>query len=101
VSAPELYGLCGAVLVGVGLYGMIASTSTLRRLIGFNVVGSGIFLVFGSLTSRHPTMATDPVPQAMIITGIVVALAGTAFALALISRMTEAGGDGDLASHDR
>jgi multicomponent Na+:H+ antiporter subunit C len=88
VNAPVLFGLCGAVLVGIGLYGMIALSSRVRRIVGFNVVGSGIFLVFGSLSARHPTLATDPVPQAMIITGIVVALAGTAFGLALAARLS-------------
>ncbi|MDQ4061573.1 MAG: NADH-quinone oxidoreductase subunit K [Pseudomonadota bacterium] len=84
-----LYGLCGAALVGVGLYGLITGFHLIRLVLGFNVLGSGIFLLFGSLAARHPSLSVDPVPQAMIITGIVVALAGSATALALISRMHE------------
>jgi multicomponent Na+:H+ antiporter subunit C len=96
MTGPDLYGLAGAVLVGVGLWTMIAPRAALRRVLGFNVVGSGIFLLFGGLTARHESLATDPVPQAMIITGIVVALAATAFALALAGRLhDEGGGDGD------
>ncbi|NEW86955.1 hypothetical protein DU475_06720 [Rhodopseudomonas sp. WA056] len=87
MTAPALYGLCGAALVGIGLYGLLAGASALRRILGFNVVGSGIFLYFGSLAARHPTLAVDPVPQAMIITGIVVALAGTALAVAIAIRL--------------
>jgi multicomponent Na+:H+ antiporter subunit C len=83
MTAAEIYGLCGAALVGTGLYGLVAAENLLRRILGFNLVGSGIFLLFGSLTARNPQLATDPVPQAMIITGIVVALAGTAFAVML------------------
>lgn len=96
LHGPILYGLCGAALVGIGLYGLIARAHLLRRLLGFNVVGSGIFLLFGSLTARHPTLAVDPVPQAMIITGIVVALAGTALGLALAGRLHEETGQAHL-----
>ncbi|WP_322516082.1 cation:proton antiporter subunit C [Rhodopseudomonas palustris] len=87
MTAPVLYGLCGAALVGIGLYGLVAGADLLRRILGFNVVGSGVFLYFGSLAARHPTLAVDPVPQAMIITGIVVALAGTALAVAIAIRL--------------
>jgi multicomponent Na+:H+ antiporter subunit C len=89
MTSPILYGLCGAALVAISLYGLIARAHLLRRILGFNVVGSGIFLLFGSLTARHPTSGVDPVPQAMIITGIVVALAGTALAVALAARLHE------------
>lgn len=89
MTSPILYGLCGAALAGIGLYGLVAGTHLLRRIVGFNVAGSGIFLLFGSLAARHPGLGVDPVPQAMIITGIVVALAGTALALVLAARIRE------------
>ena len=90
--SATLYGLCGAALVGLGLYGLIASSHLIRLVLGFNILGSGIFLLFGSLTARHPSLAVDPVPQAMVITGIVVALAGSALALALTGRLYEESG---------
>jgi multicomponent Na+:H+ antiporter subunit C len=89
MTSAVLYGLCGAALVAIGLYGLVARAHLLRRILGFNLVGSGIFLLFGSLTARHPTASVDPVPQAMIITGIVVALAATALAVALAARLHE------------
>jgi len=83
-----LYALCGAALAAIGLYGLLAGPQLLRRILGFNVMGSGIFLLFGSLAARSGTGAQpDPVPQAMVITGIVVALAATALALALAGRL--------------
>jgi multicomponent Na+:H+ antiporter subunit C len=39
------------------------------------VLGSGVFLMFGAMAYRDPGPVADPVPQAMVITGIVVALA--------------------------
>lgn len=77
-----VFGVCGAALVAIGLYGLLAGPELLRRILGFNAMGSGIFLLFGGLAARGGG-APDPVPQAMVITGIVVALAGTALALAL------------------
>jgi multicomponent Na+:H+ antiporter subunit C len=83
-----LYALCGAVLACIRLYGLLAGPQLLRRILGFNVMGSGIFLLFGSLAAQSGAAAhPDPVPQAMVITGIVVALAATALALALAGRL--------------
>ena len=48
-------------------------------------MGSGAFLVFVGLAQRDG--AVDPVPQAMVLTGIVVAVAATALALALARRL--------------
>lgn len=84
MSASLLYGLCGAALIGLGLHGFIAHHRLIRRVLAFNVIGSGIFLLFGAAAYRDPLAGSDPVPQAMIITGIVVAFSATALALALI-----------------
>lgn len=78
-----IYALCGAALIGIGLYGFIAGAHVLRRILAFNIIGSGIFLMFGALGSRGGQPGVDPVPQALIITGIVVALSLTAVAIAL------------------
>ncbi|WP_349367706.1 NADH-quinone oxidoreductase subunit K [Salinarimonas sp.] len=80
-----LYALVGAALVGLGLYGLVARRHPLRRLVGFNVMGSGLFIVFGA-TGTAPGLAPDPVPQALIITGIVVAFSATALITALAGR---------------
>ncbi|WP_127145508.1 NADH-quinone oxidoreductase subunit K [Pelagibacterium montanilacus] len=84
IASWLVYGCCGAVLVGLGLFGFMRPTTTLRRVLAFNIVGSGIFLLFGATGYRVPSTGADPVPQALIITGIVVALAATALAVALM-----------------
>jgi multicomponent Na+:H+ antiporter subunit C len=93
MSAPTLYGLCAAALVGIGLFGLILHPAPLRKVIAFNLVGFGTFLFFGVAARRGAGggFAGDPVPQALVITGIVVAFAATAVAVALIVRMAEAG----------
>lgn len=93
MSTAELYGLCGAALVSIGAYGLIVRVHLLRRILGFNLVGSGVFLLFGSLASRGAGGTPDPVPQAMVITGIVVALAATALAVSLAGRLHDLSGE--------
>lgn len=87
IASATLFGLAGAALIGLGLYGFLAHAHLLRRLLSFNVVGSGVFLMFGAAAWRNPMLGADAVPQALIITGIVVKLAGTALAVALLVRL--------------
>jgi len=99
MNAATLAGLTGAILVGVGVYGFIIHSEPLRRILAFNVLGSGIFLLFGIIARRGAVaaIAADPVPQALVITGIVVAFAATALAVALLVRLS--GEDGHQAPH--
>jgi multicomponent Na+:H+ antiporter subunit C len=91
VSAATLAGLVGAALVGLGLYGLIINPQPLRKILAFNVIGSGVFLLFGIIARRGATagFGGDPVPQAMVITGIVVAFAASSIAIALVLRLFE------------
>jgi multicomponent Na+:H+ antiporter subunit C len=83
MSGLTLYGLTGAALIGMGFYGFIVSRHLLRRIVAFNLIGSGLFLFFGATAARG-SGAMDPVPQALIITGIVVALSASALAVGLV-----------------
>jgi multicomponent Na+:H+ antiporter subunit C len=94
--SATLYGLLGAALVGIGLYGLLARAEPLLRVLAFNLLGGGVFLVFGAVARRGAGagLAADPVPQAIILTGIVVAFAATTLAVALVLRLAAAK-DGD------
>jgi multicomponent Na+:H+ antiporter subunit C len=100
MNAATLFGSGGAVLVGIGLYGLITNPDPLRKILAFNLLGSGVFLVFGVIARRVATagLGGDPVPQAMVITAIVVAFAATALAIALVLRLWEATGHSTLDS---
>jgi multicomponent Na+:H+ antiporter subunit C len=89
MSAATLYGLCAGVLIGLGLYGLIVQQQALRRILAFNLIGGGVFLLFGVVARRGAAagLGADPVPQALVITGIVVAFAATALAVALLLRL--------------
>ena len=58
------------------------------------MVGSGVFLLFGAIAHRGARrgLGGDPVPQALLITGIVVAFSATALAVALLLRLYDATG---------
>jgi multicomponent Na+:H+ antiporter subunit C len=90
VNPTTLFGLCGAVLVGIGLYGLLTDPRLLRKIIAFNLIGSGVFLLFGVVARRGAAagLGGDPVPQALVITGIVVAFSATALAVALLLRLS-------------
>ena len=96
MNAPTLYGLCAAMLVGFGLYGLIVNPQPLRKVLAFNLIGNGIFLVCAVIARRGAGagLGGDPVPQALLITAIVVAFAASALAVALMLRLyTETGAD--------
>jgi len=94
MSPSVLAGLTGAVLIGLGLYGLVLHPHPLRKLLAFNLIGSGVFLVFGIVARRGAAAGFrfDPIPQAMVITGIVVAFAASALAVTLILRLSEESG---------
>lgn len=112
MSAASLYALCAAVLIGLGLYGLLVHPQPLRKILAFNVVGSGVFLLFGAIARRGAGagFGGDPVPQALLITGIVVAFSATALAVAVLLRLADETGspslnapapsDADAPSHD-
>jgi multicomponent Na+:H+ antiporter subunit C len=91
MSAATLFGLCASALMGLGLYGLIVHPQPLRKILAFNLLGSGVFLFFGVVARRGADagLGGDPVPQAMVITGIVVAFSATAMAVALLLRLFE------------
>ena len=87
MSLGLFYAMLGALLFALALAGLILQAHLLGKVIAFNVMGSGIFLVLVGLAQRDGV--PDPVPQAMVLTGIVVAVAATALALALVRRLVD------------
>ena len=98
MTGATIFGLCGAALVGLGLFGLVVQPQPLRKILAFNVLGGGVFLVFGAVARRGAAsgFAGDPVPQALIITAIIVAFAATALAVGLLLRLHEETGRASL-----
>lgn len=81
-----LYALAGIGLFVLGLHALVVHAHLLRKILAVNIMGSGVFLVLVALAGRSET-ASDPVPHAMVITGIVVTVSATALALALMLKL--------------
>ena len=47
MNSVTLAGLGGCALIGLGLYGLVTHPHLLRKIVAFNVMGGGVFLLFG------------------------------------------------------
>lgn len=95
MSPNLLLVLAIGVLFTTGVY-LLLERSLTRVLIGFILLGNGanlLFLVAGGRAGGAPLIGetdpadmSDPLPQAMVLTAIVITLALTAFVLAMAYR---------------
>jgi multicomponent Na+:H+ antiporter subunit C len=83
MSESMLFSTLAVLLFGFGLWRYLASEDPFRNVLSLNVMSSGVFLFLVSIAYRRDG-PPDPVPHAMVLTGIVVAVSATALALILI-----------------
>jgi multicomponent Na+:H+ antiporter subunit C len=83
MSGLQMYMLLGASIFLLGLHGLLILADPIRRLIAVNLMGVGTFLIMVTLARRSDP--ADPVLHALVVTGLVVAISATAFALRLIT----------------
>ncbi len=86
----HLYSLAGLFLFAMGLFSLIACSHPLRKILAINIMATGVFLILVA-TAYRPLASgeIDPVPHAMVLTGIVVSVSVTALALILACRVQE------------
>lgn len=82
----------GLALFFIGIYGIMARRNILKTIISLGIIQAGVILFFLSLRfeeGQKPPIGTgpgafvDPVPQALMITTIVIGVAVTAVALTM------------------
>ncbi|MGI9304729.1 MAG: cation:proton antiporter subunit C [Gammaproteobacteria bacterium] len=88
------------VLMMAGFYIVIASANLVKKVIGLNIFQTSVFVLFISIGKVNggtaPILAdgieiySNPLPHVLILTAIVVGVATTALALALVVRIREA-----------
>lgn len=88
MNVLSVYAAAGILLFFIGLYALLFRRQLLSKILAANIMGSGVFLVFIGLAGQS-ARSTDPVPQAMVLTGIIVTLCFTAAAIALAVRLKE------------
>ncbi len=90
------------VLFLVGLYGVLVKRNLVKILIGLSIIEYAVNLLFaligyrqgGAAPIRTPGLAADtvfvdPIPQALVLTAIVIGLATTALLAAVAVRIYE------------
>lgn len=98
--------LTAAGLLGCGVY-LVLERSLSRVLVGLVMIGNGVsiaFMVASGPPGRAPIVGedggttgfSDPLPQAMVLTAIVITLATTAFVLAMAYRSWQLNGHDDV-----
>ncbi len=92
----QIYLTASAVLFTTGLAGVFMARHFFRRIVATKIMGAGVFLSLVSFAERDALEFADPVPHAMVITGIVVAVSAAAFALALARRIHQLTGEHDF-----
>jgi multicomponent Na+:H+ antiporter subunit C len=95
MSHGLLFACAGLGLLATGLWALVLRRHLLRKVLAINIMGSGVFLVLVG-TGQMGAGDTDAVPQAMVITGIVVTISATALALSLVLRIANKTGKAEL-----
>jgi len=87
----------------IGLYGVMSKNNLIKKIMGLTIMNGSIVLFFISIGYREAglapilekgttgdiptTILVDPLPQALMLTAIVIGISITALALALIVRI--------------
>ncbi|MCC5867680.1 MAG: NADH-quinone oxidoreductase subunit K [Gammaproteobacteria bacterium] len=95
MSQPALFVLIAAAVFAIGVYGLLSRPQLVRRILALNLMGNGVFLLLVAFARRNPE-TIDPVPHAMVLTGIVIAVSATAFALAIVRHLYRQTGEVSL-----
>ena len=99
-------------LVAVGIYGVLAKTNVVKIVLGLLVIEHGVRLMLiavgyreegvppilaaGSDATALTAAAVDPLPQALVLTALVIGLAVLALLVALCVRLYERYGTFDV-----
>ena len=93
-----------AIVLMVGLYTVIAKTNLVKKLIGLSIFQSAVFLMYITMDKVEGGTApiiqkgmedqvySNPLPQVLILTAIVVGVSTLALGLAIVVRIFEAYG---------
>jgi multicomponent Na+:H+ antiporter subunit C len=90
-----------AVLLMIGFYAVVAKVNLVKKLIGLSVFQSAVFLLYITMSKVSGGTApifqkgevdqifSNPLPQVLILTAIVVGISTTALGLGIVIRIKE------------
>lgn len=101
--------ITGSLLILIGLWGLLTNKSMIKMIVGFTLFDTGVHIVMLSVGYINGGTApiisklsdlgksyVDPVPQALVLTAIVIGLGITAFMLTFAVNMYEKKGTMDI-----
>lgn len=107
--AQNRFAVTAVLLFGIGLMNMMLQQNLLKKVVGFCIMDSAVFLLLASLGyieghgapiveegTVNASLYINPIPSGLVLTGIVVSVSVTAFSLALIQRIYRRYGTIDL-----
>lgn len=103
------YEAVAVILSGIGLTNLLLQRNLIKKIIGLNIMDTAVYLFLAAkgyvagraapIIQNGVTAAgayVNPVPAGLVLTGIVVSVSVTAFALALTLRFYDAYGTLDI-----
>ncbi|ACB84103.1 cation:proton antiporter subunit C [Natranaerobius thermophilus JW/NM-WN-LF] len=95
--AANYYFLFAILLFLIGIYTMLTHPNLLKKVIGLNIMETSVFLLFVSggyvaggrapIVTGNEEVYVNPLPHALILTGIVIAISITSLLLSLIVKI--------------
>ncbi|MEE3395592.1 MAG: cation:proton antiporter subunit C [Candidatus Onthomonas sp.] len=98
----QRYMFTAVILFCIGAFSLVFNPNLIKKLIGFDLMDGAIYMMLtsaGYIEGRIAPIVTDfsatpsvetyinPIPTGLVLTGIVVSVSVTAFALALVVRI--------------
>ncbi len=92
------YYMVAIILFVIGMYTMLTHSNMIKKIIAMNIMDTSVFLLFVAIgysdggqapiiKEGAETIYVNPLPGALILTGIVVAVSVTAYALSLVVKI--------------
>ena len=91
-----LHGATGIIIFCLGLRALFTDENLVRKTLALNFMGTGIFMFIMAMADRAPGTQADPVPHAIVLTSIVVAVCATALLLVLAGNLHALTGSAEL-----
>jgi len=97
----NLYYFASIALILIGLYAILVKRNILKMLVGLSIMETGVNVLLisvGYVSGKSapilsegitPDKAVDPIPQALVLTAIVIGVATTAMALSVVINLYE------------
>ncbi len=90
-----------AILLMIGFYAVVAKLNLIKKLIGLSLFQAAVFLLYITMgkvdggtapifqSASDTTVFSNPLPQVLILTAIVVGISTTALGLGIVVRIKE------------